>query len=111
MASRSVTSAALLAAAFSLALVFGSSGAGAYDCEEQVNQVLTDLGVGQDEVTSVKIARRSGGARSGSIYSLDAWVRLNSCSNGALVVNMTKYCMVQNTYTTGDCRVERMPAY
>lgn len=108
---RSITSAALLAAAFSLSLVFGSSGASAYDCEEQVNQVLTEHGIDQNEVQSVKISRRSGGAKSASIYSLDAWVRLNSCSNGALVINMTKYCMVQNVYTTGDCRVERMPAY
>jgi len=108
---RSTTSAALLAAAFSLSLVFGSAGASAYDCEEQVNQALTEHGVGQDEVTSVKVARRSGGAKSGSIYSLDAWVRLKSCSNGALVISMTKYCMVQSTYTTGDCQVERMPSY
>lgn len=108
---RSIASAALLAAAVSLSLVFGASGARAYDCEEQVNEVLTELGIGRDEVQSVKLARRSGGARSSAIYSLDAWVRLNSCNNGALVVNMTKYCMVQSVYTTGDCRVEGVPTY
>lgn len=108
---RSVALAALLAASFSLTLVLDPSGARAYDCEEQVKQALTEHGIGQDEVQSVEVVRRSGGAKSASIYSLDAWVRLNSCSNGALVVNMTKYCMVQNVYTTGDCRIERMPAY
>lgn len=111
MPTRSIALAALVAASFSLILVLGGAGARAYTCEDQVKQALTETGVGQDKVQSVKVVRRPGGARSPKIFSLDAWVRLNSCSKGALVVNMTKYCMVQDVYTTGDCRVEQVPAY
>src|SRR5690606_6453968 len=103
---RSITSAALLAAAVSLSLVFGSSGARAYDCEEQVNEALTEHGISQDEVRSVKVVRRSAGARSSAIHTLAAWVRLNSCNNGALAVCTPNDCMVQRVYTTGGCRVE-----
>lgn len=108
---RSILSAAALGAALSLPLAAASPPAQAYDCEAEVNEALQQHGISQSDVASVKLARRSGGARSSSIYSYDAWVRLNSCSNGALVVNLTKYCMVQQVYTTGDCQVRQMPSY
>ena len=105
---RTLTRAAILAA-FALSLTAAS--ASAFQCEPEVNQALQERGVNQSDVDSVKIMRRTGGAKSASIYSLDAWVRLNTCSNGALIVNMTKYCMVQNVYTTGDCSVAGVPHY
>jgi len=105
---RTLTRAAILAA-FSLSLTAAS--ASAFQCEPEVNQALQERSVNQSDVNSVKVMRRTGGARSASIYSLDAWVRLKSCSNGALIVNMTKYCMVQNVYTTGDCSVADVPRY
>jgi hypothetical protein len=108
---RSTACAVVLAAAFFLSPAVGTTSASAYECERQVNQVLQEHGIDQSEVKSVEIARRSGGAKSGSIYSLSAWVRLSSCTNGALMVNMTKYCMVQDVYTTGDCRVGELPSY
>lgn len=111
MPTRSVLSAAVVAAAFSLSLAASPTSASAYECEEQVNEALQEQGVNQTDVDSVKLARRTGGARSSSIYSYDAWVRLKSCSNGAVVVNLTKYCMVKQVYTTGDCEVSGMPSY
>ena len=102
---------AVIPAAFALTLAAGIGSAAAYECEQQVTQTLQERGISQSDVKSVKVARRSGGAKSAGIYSLDAWVRLNSCSNGAVVVNMTKYCMVQSSYTTGDCSVTSMPSY
>ena len=89
----------------------GAGSALAFQCEQQVNKVLQEHNINQSDVKSVKVARRTGGAKSAGIYGLDAWVRLNSCSNGALVVGMTKYCMPQNVYTTGDCSVTNMPKY
>jgi hypothetical protein len=105
---RTLTRAAILAA---FALSFTTASASAFQCEPEVNQALQERGVNQSDVDSVKVMRRTGGAKSASIYSLDAWVRLNTCSNGALIVNMTKYCMVQNVYTTGDCSVAGVPRY
>jgi hypothetical protein len=110
MANLSRPAAASFAAAFVLFLVTPITGAAAYQCEQKVDQALQEHGVDQNDVQSVKVARRAGG-RSSSSHTLDAWVRLKSCSNGALVVHMTRYCMVQETYTTGDCRVGTLPAY
>jgi hypothetical protein len=101
--------AALLAATLSLS--FAASSASAYDCQEQVSRQLQEHGVSQSDVESVTLARRAGGAKSPNNFTFDAWVRLKSCSNGALVVNMTDYCMVQDVYTSGDCRVGDLPNY
>lgn len=108
---RSILSAAALGAAVSLPFAAASPAAQAYDCEAEVNEALQQNGISQGDVESVQLARRSGGARSASIYSYDAWVRLKTCSNGAVVVNLTKYCMLQQVYTTGDCQVGQMPNY
>lgn len=102
---------AVVVAVLSLFLAAGADSAKAYDCQEQVSSQLQELGVSQSTVDSVELARRSGGARSPSNYTYDAWVRLQSCSNGALVVHMTRYCSVQDVYTTGDCRVGDLPNY
>jgi uncharacterized membrane protein len=104
---RSLTAAAL-AAAFSLSLV---ANAAAYDCEEQVNEALQEQGISQNEVDSVKLTRRTTGAKTSKNYTYDAWVRLKSCDNGALVVHMARMCMVQDIYTTGDCQVGKVPKY
>jgi len=108
---RSILSAAALGVSLSLPLAAASTSAQAYDCEAEVTEALQQHGISQADVQSVKLSRRTGGAKSSSIYSYDAWVRLNSCSNGAVVVNLTKYCMVQQVYTTGDCQLGQMPNY
>ena len=108
---RSKLQTALLATTLALSFAAAIPAASAFQCEQQVNQALQERNVQQTDVQSVEVVRRSGGARSSSIYQLDAWVRLNSCSNGALVVSMTKYCMVQSSYTTGDCSVGDLPHY
>ena len=111
MLARPLVPAALVAAVFSLSLAIATTSASAYDCEAQVNSQLQERGVSQSDVESVKLTRRSRGARSSSNYSYDAWVRLKSCNDGALVVHMTDYCMVQDIYTTGDCRAGDLPNY
>lgn len=101
-----------LALALVAALAFSAAGpASAYQCEQQVERALKDNGVQQEDVSSVKVVRRSAGAKSASNYTLDAWTRLKSCGNGAVVVHMTKYCLVQDVYTTGSCRVADLPGY
>lgn len=110
MGFRSFLCAAALAA-FTLSLSLGSGSAAAYTCEERVNEALQELGVSQADVASTKLVRRSRGANPSSNYALDAWVRLKSCSSGALVVHMTRYCMVQDRYTTGECSVGSLPNY
>ena len=100
---------AAVVAAWVLTLAVGS--ANAYDCETQVNEALQQQGISQTDVDSVKLTRRTTGAKTSKNYTYDAWVRLKSCSDGALVVHMARMCMVQDIYTTGDCQTGGMPSY
>ncbi len=103
--------AAALAASLALSLGFSSTPAAAAPCQAQIDQVLQDLGVPQSEVKSVKVVHRSGGARSAGNYRLDAWVELGSCSRGHLVIDMTRHCVVQQSYTTGGCSLPAVPSH
>ena len=104
----------LLAGLFSFAagttLLSSPQQAHAVRCEAQINTALERMSVPQSDVKSVKVMRRSGGAKSGSNYTYDAWVRLNSCS-GYFMVRMTRGCMVMDSYTTGNCNFSGMPNY
>lgn len=111
MPKRPLPAAALLAATLLLPLAALSNPAVAADpCEAAINQALQDSGVAASDVQSVTVKNRARGAKSPTNYGRAAWVRLNSCS-GHVVVNMTRYCMVQDVYTTGDCRLPGMPNY
>ena len=81
-------------------------------CAGKVNAHLASLPLSPDDVQSIRIIERVNIADDygPDILGVDAWVRLNSCS-GYVVVSMTKYCMVQSVYTTGDCSVADMPRY
>lgn len=110
MPKRSLPLAALLAAALVVPLTAPLSPAAAAPCEAEGKQALQDHGVAANDVQTITVKNRSYGAKSPTNYGRDAWVRLNSCS-GHVVVTMTKYCMVQSVYTTGDCSVTGMPRY
>lgn len=111
MTTRSLMLPAVLAAVLVPPLGLAASPAAAAPCETQVNQALQDLAVPRSDVKSVKVVKRSAGAKSASNYRLDAWVELASCSSGHLVIDMTRYCLVQDSYTTGNCQVGNLPRY
>ena len=91
--------------------VLASTGpAQALRCEAQINKALEAAAIPQSEVTSIRVMRRPGGAKSATNYTYDAWIRLNSCS-GYVMVGMTRMCVVQQTYTSGDCKQAGMPSY
>lgn len=110
MPTRFTPRATAAATAVAIFLATGTAAA-AYECEQQVERALRDAAVQQADVTSVKVVRRSFGQNPSSNYTLDAWVRLGSCSDGALVVHMTRYCMVKQVYTTGNCSIPGVPRY
>lgn len=107
MTVRPLFRAAGLAAVLTLPMML-NAGPAAAACETQVQDALRQLSVPPSDVTSVKVVKRSAGAKSGSNYTYDAWVGLNSC-RGHLVIPMTRGCLVQKSYTTGDCRVGNLP--
>jgi len=103
-----------LAGLFSFAagttLLLSPQQAHAVRCEAQINRALEQMSVPQSDVKSVRVMRRSKGAKSSSNYTYDAWVRLNSCS-GYFMVQMTRSCVVMDRYTTGDCDFSGMSNY
>ena len=40
-----------------------------------------------------------------------AWIRLEACDSGYLVIDMTRSCFVRQSYTRGDCRLRGVTAY
>lgn len=80
-------------------------------CDAEVAPALRELGVQEADVRSVQIERRSGAPNPPTNYVYDAWVRLESCDRGYLVITMTRYCHVTQSYTRGDCQVNGVPAY
>lgn len=111
MPKRSLPAAAWLAATLILSLAALPGSAVAADpCEAAINQALQDSGVAASDVQSVMVKNRTRGAKSPTNYRRAAWVRLKSCS-GHVVVNMTRYCMLQDVYTTGNCRLPGVPSY
>jgi hypothetical protein len=101
MSVRSARRAAALAAAVLLPLLTQSTDAAAL-CEDEVARTLQELLVPQEKIKSVDVVRRSRGGKSSTNYTLDAMVKLSSCS-GNVVIDMTRYCLVRRTYTTLDC--------
>lgn len=84
-------------------LLAGTGPAVAATCQAAIDQEVQRLSIPGESVDSVTVARRSFGARSSANYLYDAWVKLKSCSSGHLVVTLTKYCMVMDSYTRDGC--------
>lgn len=108
MPKRSLSQAALLAAALVLPLAAPLSQATAASCQAAVKQAVLDHGVPQSDIKSITVKPRGHGGKSASTAGTDGWVRLNSCS-GHVVVTMPRLCGVSGLYTTGDCNVPGVP--
>ncbi len=91
-------------------LTVSAPAAAALQCEAQITESRASMSIPQADAKSITVKRQGRGGKSATNYSWDAWVRLNSC-NGYVMVHMTRTCMVQQAYTTGDCRVDGMPRY
>jgi len=110
MTLRSRTLATVLAAAVALPLALPAASLAAEQCQAQVDAALQKHAISPSDVKSMKVTARSRGGKAANNFRLDAWVRLNSCS-GYVMVNMTRGCLVQQSYTTGDCKIEGLPSY
>lgn len=99
-----------LAAALLFSVAAAMNPAAAAPCDEQIAETLRELPVPREDVKSIDLVRRGKGGKSSSNYTQEAFVKLNSCS-GNVVIDMTRYCMVQQTYTTGDCSIGGIANY
>ena len=98
-------------AAIALSLTFTLYSSATAQCEQQVEQTLRELQVPPGDVESMQIKRRMRGQNPPTNYEYNAWIRLRSCGQGYLVVNLTRYCHVKQSYTRGDCQAGGVPSY
>ena len=78
---------------------------GRNSCGATVQRTLSDAGVASSDIDSVTYIRERSTDDDGRIVGYTAWVRLKSCRSGYVVVNLSRHCWVEQTYTDGACRV------
>ena len=90
----------------SIACLSQSAVADSQPCSVTANQRLAELGVDRDDVKMIRIDGRFQSRGQGSrLVGYDAWIELGSCSQGQLVVAMSRQCRHMTEYTTGTCEV------
>ena len=93
---------ALLAAPAALAL----------DCREAAEGELQRLGITAGEIAQIRYIEKINPTERGpDVLGVRAWIRLQACSSGYLVIDMTRSCFVRQSYTRGDCRRAGVTAY
>ena len=102
--------AVLSAIAISLSLALPAKEAAATTCQAQIDRELQRINVPMADLESIKVIKRSFGGKSTNLAHA-AWIRLKSCETGFLMVNMTSYCMVRDSFTIGNCRIDGLPNY
>ena len=103
-----------LAAALALLILtaWTSSAALALDCQAATERELQRLGVAAGDVASILYVQKYNPTKRGpEVLGVRAWIRLKACSSGYLVVDMTRSCLVRQSYTRGDCRLDGVSAY
>lgn len=90
-----------------------SHASGRHDrCEPAVEDELARLQVGPDRVgaISLQVRRHNNRQDNTRVQGVLGWVELRDCA-GRLVVDMTPRCRVKQSYTTGACTVQGVPAF
>src|SRR3546814_18110766 len=65
-----------------------------------------------DEIGEVRYVEKINPTERGpDVLGVRAWIRLQACDSGHLVIDMTRTCFVRQSYTRGDCRRDGVTAY
>ena len=74
-------------------------------CVPTVQRTLSDAGIASSDIADITYVRERSGGDANVTLGYTAWIRLNSCRSGYVVINLTTQCWVEQTYTDGACRV------
>ena len=81
--------------------------AGVQRCTDAASRHVSDLGIDQSDVQEVSVLEQTqivdGEPK---IIGYQAWIGLNSCDRGKLVVKMSLQCQYKTAFTTSSCEVE-----
>src|SRR3546814_10139629 len=92
--------------------LFAAPAALALDCSESAERELARLGIAGDEIGEVRYVEKINPTERGpDVLGVRAWIRLQACDSGHLVIDMTRTCFVRQSYTRGDCRRDGVTAY
>jgi hypothetical protein len=98
--------------ALAAALTAAAGPAHALDCREAAEGELQRLGIAAGEIAQIRyIEKLNPTERGPDVLGVRAWIRLQACSSGYLVIDMTRSCFVRQSYTRGDCRRAGVTAY
>ena len=114
MRSRTVFLSCLLSLSLGAALLVTPKEVAAFQCEAQVMKALETVNMTKSDMDSVKVMKYPnpvGGGQSCCNYTWEAWIRTKECSNGFVVVHLSRSCAFKQMYTQGNCQMSGMPDY
>ena len=82
----------------------------ARSCPDVVYARAEQLGVDRADIEKLVFSRIRGGSSSGDdgdypLLGFNAWLNLQSCDRGNMVIELTTSCAIRQVYTRGGCRV------
>ncbi len=83
-----------------------SAQGGRSSCADVVRQTLGAAGVASSDVSDIAYVKERGAGDDGQVEGYMAWVRLKSCSSGYVVIDLSRHCDLNHSYTDGACRVD-----
>ena len=91
---------AVMAISTSVSAQWGRGG-----CAPTVQRTLSDAGIASSDIADITYVGERGGGDNDRIIGYTTWIRLKSCRSGYVVINLSRHCYVEQTYTFGACRV------
>ncbi len=99
---RTFVGALVAVAAFSAGV---SAQGGRSHCADVVQQTLGAAGVAPSDIGDIAYVRELSTGDNRRVEGYTAWVRLKSCKSGYVVIDLSRHCDLNQSYTHGSCRV------
>ena len=91
-------------------LATSPAGAGSHPCREAAVRGLATVGLSPQDLRSVQWTERLGAGLSGDgegwVTGYSLWTKPKACSEGYLVVDLTRNCHLRQVYARDGCRIE-----
>jgi len=93
-----------------VALVIGTSSVGgAQVCRSAVDGELKKYSIPAERVTITSPARRKLGGDESVHVGYKYWMRVKGCTTGYLVIDTELDCNIDQTFTSGACKIPGVP--
>ena len=78
-------------------------------CRSAVDGELKKHSIPAESVTITSPARRILGGNEGVLIGYKYWMRIKGCAKGYLVIDTDLDCNVEQTFTSGSCKISGVP--